>query len=169
MLDGLSAFFPFVDIFFSSADFLASALSFFGAHHEFGNSCEPIGVVSALSLTVARFSQGYKQTRFSRADSRGAQQSCEARRGGTSRESQRRGWQCPSTPPKVANTDASLHRRITTRRLANGKTDKEPTDASYRWATDPDPAGNYTQWCVQEFPAGFPAQQGVPSYPRTNG
>ena len=31
------------------------------------------------------------------------------------------------------------------RRLANGKTDKEPTDASYRWATDPDPVNNYTQ------------------------
>jgi hypothetical protein len=48
-------------------------------------------------------------------------------------------------PPIVANTDASLQGRITTRRIANGKADREPTDASHRWATDPDPANRYTQ------------------------
>lgn len=75
--------------------------------------------------------------------------------GGASREIQRRGWQCPSTPPTVANTVASLRGRSKARRVANGKADREPTDASYRWATDPDPVSRYTQQCARQFPAGF--------------
>jgi hypothetical protein len=115
------------------------------------------------------FLSGLQANPIVRADSRGTQRSCEAHMGGASREIQRRGWQCPSTPPKVANTVASLQGRITARRVADGKADKEPTDASNRWVPTPTLQATIRNSARDSSQQGFQRQQGMPSYPRTNG